>query len=262
MAAAWFAIFPAADWSFHLLAMVNAAIALFAIDRIAKLYLSGDKRLLVLLLLLLMPFYQFHSQRFGANPVLVATWPIATYCFLRAFQTRGLGWSVAAGVAAAAAMLGKYYSIFLIGAFVVAIVLHPARWTYLRSASPWISAIVGLVVLAPHLLWLKTATLTPCEYAYLAHGRSTPSGIIVSIGTYLLGGLAYVALPIAIYAIAVRPDRRLLAQTFWPSDPTGGWWSSCWRRSCCRRRCQRRLSVSSSARCGRCNPGFCCRSCC
>ena len=120
MAAAWFAIFPAADWSFHLLAMVNAAIALFAIDRIAKLYLSGDKRLLVLLLLLLMPFYQFHSQRFGANPVLVATWPIATYCFLRAFQTRGLGWSVAAGVAAAAAMLGKYYSIFLIGAFVAA----------------------------------------------------------------------------------------------------------------------------------------------
>ena len=219
MAAAWFAIFPAADWSFHLLAMVNAAIALFAIDRIAKLYLSGDKRLLVLLLLLLMPFYQFHSQRFGANPVLVATWPIATYCFLRAFQTRGLGWSVAAGVAAAAAMLGKYYSIFLIGAFVAAIVLHPARWTYLRSASPWISAIVGLVVLAPHLLWLKTATLTPFEYAYLAHGRSTPSGIIVSIGTYLLGGLAYVALPIAVYAIAVRPDRRLLAQTFRPSDP-------------------------------------------
>ena len=30
MAAIWFAVFPAADWAFHLLAMVNAAVALFA----------------------------------------------------------------------------------------------------------------------------------------------------------------------------------------------------------------------------------------
>ena len=95
--AAWFAVFPAADWSFHLLAMVNAAVALFAVDRIARLYLSGDKRLLVLLLLLLTPFYQFHAQRFASNQVLLSTWPIATYCFLRAFKTRGLAWSAAAG---------------------------------------------------------------------------------------------------------------------------------------------------------------------
>jgi 4-amino-4-deoxy-L-arabinose transferase-like glycosyltransferase len=219
MAAVWFAVFPAADWSFDLLAMVNAAIALFAVDRIAKLYLSGDKRLLVLLFLLLMPFYQFHGQRFGANAVLLATWPIATYCFLRAFQTRGLGWSVIAGAAAAVAMLGKYYSVYLIGAFAVAIVLHPARWTYLRSPSPWISATAGLIVLAPHLLWLTTAAFTPFEYAYAAHGRSTPGAIIGSIGTYLLGGLSYVALPIAVYAMAVRPSGPLLAQTVWPSDP-------------------------------------------
>jgi len=219
MAAVWFAIFPAADWSFDLLAMVNAAIALFAVDRIAKLYLSGDKRLLVLLLLLLMPFYQFHGQRFGANAVLLATWPIATYCFLRAFRTRGLGWSVAAGAAAAVAMLGKYYSVYLIGAFALAIVLHPARWTYLRSPSPWISATAGLIVLAPHLLWLTTAAFTPFEYAYAAHGRSTPGAIIGSIGTYLLGGLSYVALPLAVYAMAVRPSGPLLAQTVWPSDP-------------------------------------------
>ena len=89
MAAAWFAVFPVADWSFRLLAMTNAAVALLAVDRIARLYLSGDKRLLVPLLLLLTPFYQFHATRFGANQVLLSTWPIATYCFLRAFQTAG-----------------------------------------------------------------------------------------------------------------------------------------------------------------------------
>jgi 4-amino-4-deoxy-L-arabinose transferase-like glycosyltransferase len=218
IAAAWFAIFPVADWSFDLLAMVNAAVALLAVDRIARLYLAGDKRLLVLLFLLLTPFYQFQAQRFASNQTLLSTWPIATYCFLRAFQTRGIAWSVAAGAAAGLAMLGKYYSIYLVGAFVVAALVHPARWTYLRSPSPWISAVVGLLVLAPHLHWLTTTAFSPFDYVYLAHGGSSRAEIIVSVGSYLLGGIAYVALPLIAYAIIVRPTPQLLAETFWPAD--------------------------------------------
>lgn len=219
IATAWFAVLPAADWSFHLLAMVNAAVALFAVDRIARLYVSGDKRLLVLLFLLLTPFYQFHSQRFSTNQVLLTTWPIATYCFLRAFHTRGLVWSAAAGVAAALAMLGKYYSIYLVAAFIVAALAHPARWTYLRSPSPWISAVVGLIVLAPHLLWLTTSPFTPFDYIYAAHGNSSLVAVMVSVGKYLVGGLGYVVLPVLLYAIVVRPDRSVLTQTLWPPDP-------------------------------------------
>jgi 4-amino-4-deoxy-L-arabinose transferase-like glycosyltransferase len=219
MAAAWFAVFPVADWSFRLLAMTNAAVALLAVDRIARLYASGDKRLLVPLLLLLTPFYQFHATRFGANQVLLSTWPIATYCFLRAFQTRGVAWSAAAGAAAGLAMLGKYFSIYLVGAFIVAALAHPARWTYLRSLSPWISAVVGLLVLAPHLHWLTMTAFTPFDYVYVAHRVSSPGEVLTSVATYLLGGIGYVALPIAAYALAVRPDRRLLAETLWPADP-------------------------------------------
>jgi 4-amino-4-deoxy-L-arabinose transferase-like glycosyltransferase len=219
IAANWFTIFPAADWSFHLLAMVNAAVALFAIDRIARLHVSGDKRLLVLLLLLLTPFYQFHGQRFGANQVLLTTWPIATYCFLRAFKTRGIVWSAAAGAAAGLAMLGKYYSIYLVAAFIVAALTHPARWTYLRSPSPWISAAVGLIVLAPHLRWLMTSSFTPFDYIHAAHGNSSLAAVIASVGYYLAGAVGYVALPIALYGLAVRPNRATLAASLSPSDP-------------------------------------------
>ena len=88
--AAWFSVFPIADWAFHLLAMVNTAVAFLASDLIARRYLDGDKRLLVPLLLLLTPFYQFHGQRFSSNQVLLSIWPIATYCSLRSFGTRTL----------------------------------------------------------------------------------------------------------------------------------------------------------------------------
>ena len=86
-AGVWFLVFPATDWSFHLFAMCNSALALYATYLIARRYLDGDKRIVAVLLLLLTPFYQFHGQRFSTNQTLISTWPIATYCFLRAFET-------------------------------------------------------------------------------------------------------------------------------------------------------------------------------
>lgn len=222
IAAAWFSVFPAADWSYHLLAMINAAIALYAIDLIARRYLTGDKRLFVLLFLLLTPSYQFHSVKFSTNQTLLSTWPIAVYCFLRAFETRGVLWSVTAGVAAALAMLGKYYSVYLIAGLVVAALSHPGRWSYLKSPSPWISAIAGLIVLAPHLYynyWLTTSGDMSYERAFRTHGLTSQLEILKNSALYLAGAIGYVAAPLAAYLLAVLPDRRVLARALWPTDP-------------------------------------------
>jgi 4-amino-4-deoxy-L-arabinose transferase-like glycosyltransferase len=219
VAAAWFAIFPTADWSFHLLAMVNAAVAFFAIDLIARRYVDGDKRLLVLLLLLLTPFYQFHGQRFSTNQVLLSTWPIATYCFLRSFESRSLGWSAAAGAAAAIAMLGKYYSILLVLAFVIAALMHPRRFDYLRSPAPWVAAVVGLVVLAPHLHWFFTTGGKTLSYAHQVHGAASMSVLLWRTAYSIVSAFGYILVLLLAYLVVVRPDRRTLRATVWPDDP-------------------------------------------
>ncbi len=219
VAAAWFAVFPAANWSFELLAALNAAVALFAVDLIARRYVAGDRRLLVLLLLLLTPFYQFHSQKFNANAVLLSSWPIATYCFLRAFESRRIGWAVAAGVTAALAMLGKYYSVYLIAGFIIAALYHPRRGDYLRSPSPWVSILSGLAVLAPHLYWLVTTDAAPLRYAVSRHTANSALQELTRTLAYAAGAIGYVLLLIAAYLLAVRPDRRLLTATLWPDDP-------------------------------------------
>ena len=220
IAAAWFSVLPVADWSFHLLAMVNSAIALLGVDLISRRYLSGDKRLLVLLLLVLTPFYQFHGQRFSTNQTLLSTWPIATYCFLRAFESRRSGWAVAAGVAAAAAMLGKYYSIYLIAGFCIAAIMHPERRLYFASSSPWISVAVGMCVLMPHVVWLWRSGWQPFHYAVSVHGADSWWMALTSIGSYVIGALGYVALPVCVYVIASRTDRQALRDAFWPSEPS------------------------------------------
>lgn len=154
VARGWTTLFPATDWSLQLMAMVNAGAGLWAVDLISRRFVSGDKRIMILLLLMLTPAYQFHAQRFNANAILLPLWPLATYCFLRSFETRTPASAAAAGVAAALAMLGKYYSVFLIAAFIAAALMHRSRRAYLTSSAPWISAAAGLIVLGPHLAWL------------------------------------------------------------------------------------------------------------
>src|ERR1700757_400513 len=115
------------------------------------------------------PIYQLFAQRFDANAVLLAVWPIATYCFLRSFETREVKWAIAAGATAALAMLGKYYSVFLIASFLGAAVCHSQRRAYFGSLAPWTSTITGLAALAPHMVWLATTGAMPFAYALERH---------------------------------------------------------------------------------------------
>jgi hypothetical protein len=221
MAAAWFSLFPPTDWAFHLLSMVNAAIGLYSADRIARRSLEGDKRIAVLLLLLLTPFYQFIGQHFGADQTALSTWPIATYCFLRAFETRDLTWSAGAGAAAALAMLGNYYSVFLIAGFAAAVLTHPGCRTYLRSWSPWLSAAVGGIVLAPHVQWFFATGFTTLRDTAALHADVPLAEVLGKDAVYIVEGIAYVGVLLAVYWTAVRPDRGTLRETFWPPDPDG-----------------------------------------
>jgi len=184
--AAWTFVFPLSDWSLQLMAMANAGLALVFVDLISRQFVTGHKRILVLLLLMLTPAYQFHAQRFNANAVLLATWPLATWCFLRAFETRGVLWAVAVGCTTALAMVGKYYSIFLVASFAFAALAHPARRAYFTSASPWISVAVGLAALSPHLYWLATTGASTFTYA-LAHANGSAVSSLGEAKNFLLG---------------------------------------------------------------------------
>lgn len=216
---AWTLVFPVNDWSFHLLAMTNAAVALWMVDLTTRRFAKGDKRAIVLLLLLLLPVYQFQAQRFNANSVLFAVWPLAIYCFLRSFETRTPAWAVAAGLAGALAILGKYYSAFLIVGFVFAAICHPVRRTYFTSVAPWISAGAGLLLLAPHIHWMLTSGTSPFGYALATHGGLTTGRALVSGLTFLLGLAATLVLPGFIWIVMIRTRLGEFLGSFRPLDP-------------------------------------------
>ena len=178
---------------------------------------AGDKRLLVFFLAA-DAVLSFYGQRFSSNQILLY-WPIATYCFLRAYETRALAWAALSGITAALAILGKYYSIYLIAGFVVAAFWHPRRFEYLRSASPWVSVLCGLAVLGPDFHWLATFGPTTVRYAINVHASHSITDESWATLEYAVGGVAYVLLPIGAYVMTVLPDRRMLAAALWPDDP-------------------------------------------
>lgn len=218
IAASWTSVFPPSDWSLQLMAMANAGLALIFVDRIARQFVTGHKRILVLLLLMLTPIYQFHAQRFNANSVLLAAWPLATWCFLRAFETRAPLWAMAFGCATALAMVGKYYSIFLVASFAFAALAHPARRAYFTSASPWISVVVGLAALSPHIHWLTTTGAPTFTYA-LAHANGSAATSLGEARNFLLGLAAAMSMSAVLWVLVAGTRLKRFPADFAAMSP-------------------------------------------
>ncbi len=203
----WFGVFPLAEWSYYLLAMLMPSAALWIVWRLTADYLTIEKRIAGLALLLLVPFFNFHALKFNVNTVLLPAWAATTWWFLRSYTTRSALYAALAGAGAAACMLGKYWSVFLLAGLVVAALIDKRRTGYFRSAAPWTTVAVGAVVLAPHLAWLYQHHFEPFAYAMQVHGDKSFGPTALAALGYLAGSFGYVAIPVIVMLIAARPNR-------------------------------------------------------
>jgi 4-amino-4-deoxy-L-arabinose transferase-like glycosyltransferase len=214
----WFSLVPLSDWTFYLLAMLMPAIALWIFWRLSADYLEIEKRVLGVALLMFVPFYNFHALKFNPNTVLMPTWAATTLCFLRSYRTHRVLYSALTGLGAGACMLGKYWSIFLLAGLAITALIDPRRWSYFRSSAPWLTSAVAIAVLGPHLLWLWQHNFAPFEYAIDKHVAHTFVDTAFKAGSYLVGSVAYVAVPIIFVLLAARPDPATIAEMALPTD--------------------------------------------
>ncbi|HEY1545960.1 MAG TPA: glycosyltransferase family 39 protein [Xanthobacteraceae bacterium] len=215
---AWFSVFPLADWSYYLFAMVVATVTLWIAWRIAGHYLDAEKRVVGLALLTLVPFFNFHALKYNANTVMLPLWAATTALFLRSYETRSRLLAALAGVAAAAAMLGKYWSVVLLLGLGLAAVIDTRRAAYFRSPAPWVTVLAGLAALAPHIVWLVAHDFTPFGYAMDTH-PGTPLECLWSGVNYVIGAAAYVAPPAVLVGLAAWPGPAALRDIAWPLAP-------------------------------------------
>lgn len=214
----WFEIVPVANWSYYLLAMLMPAIALWVIWLISADYLPLEKRVAGLAIMTLVPFFSFHALKFNVNTVLMPLWALTTLFFLRSYTTRSPRAAAFAGIFAAAAMLGKYWSIFLLVGLIIAALVGRRRSKYFRSAAPWITVMVGAALIAPHVIWLAEHDFSTFKYASAVHEAKSFGATVVAALGYLAGSLGYVALPAIIVFVVARVNVATLREMAWPQD--------------------------------------------
>jgi 4-amino-4-deoxy-L-arabinose transferase-like glycosyltransferase len=213
----WFDVFPREDWAYYCFAVLLPTVALWITWRLAARYLPPDKRVAGVVLLTFVPFYNFHAMKFNANTVLTPFWALATWWFLRSFETRRVGWAMLAGIGAAAAMLAKYWSITLLAGLGLAAVTDPRRAVYFSSPAPYVTLAVGTVLLTPNIHWLTAHAFMPFSYAMEAH-PGTPAFALLSAFIFTSNGLAYAVAAIVLCVLATRPNWAAIRDTLWPSE--------------------------------------------
>jgi 4-amino-4-deoxy-L-arabinose transferase-like glycosyltransferase len=216
VAGLWFTIFPRADWAAYLLSMTAVGIGLWVAWRLFARWLDGEKRIAALALLTLIPLLNFHALRFSSTVVIVPLWALTILWFLRSFETWRASDAALAGACAAAALLGNYWSVYLVAGLAGTALLDHRRWSYLRSAAPWVTIGMGLVVLAPHGIWLITHDHPPLRYALGASFGGVSAQAARTALHYLGGAAAYAAVPVAFAILAARPSRPALVDMAWP----------------------------------------------
>jgi hypothetical protein len=167
----------------------------------------------------LVPFYNFHALKLNSNALLAPVGALATWWFLRSFENRRALDAVLAGLAAAIAILDKYWSIFILIGLGTAALTDPRRDVYFRSAAPWLTIAAGLGALAPHVAWLYLNDFTPFRYAMTSHAAGWWGALTSGLG-YVAGAAGYLAAPALIAIAAARPTRSAIADTIWPREPS------------------------------------------
>ena len=208
VAGLWFRFFPVADWATYALAMAVTGSGLVICWLIALHVVDRRRAFFVVVMLALYPIFNFKGFKYNPDLLQLVTLPLLVLAFLHAFEKRTARAGLWLGLAAALALMTKYWVLTMIGAIGLAALLHPDRMKFLRSPAPWVAVVTVVVAMLPHLWWLREVDFVPLTYAADVYGLSDRAQNIQLVFGYIGHNLALLALPVALASLALACAQR------------------------------------------------------
>jgi 4-amino-4-deoxy-L-arabinose transferase-like glycosyltransferase len=226
VAGLWFRMFPVTDWAAYLLAMTTVSCGLVICWMIATRVVDYRRAFFVVVMLAIYPIFNFKGFKFNPDLLQLVTLPLLVLAYLNAFSKRTAASGVWLGIAAALALMTKYWVLTMIGAVGLAALIHPERREFLRSPAPWVAMVVAILALTPHLVWLKDVDFVPLTYAGDVYGHFTRAQTAMLVLGYIEHNLGLLVLPVAMAALALtgislRAPQAALARVWSAGDNTG-----------------------------------------
>ena len=214
----WFGAFPLADWAYFLLSVITLGCGIYLVIELSAEWLGREKLAAVPFLLAAIPFFNFLGLKWDQNSLLIPLWALAMWAMLRALATRHLGWAALAGLAATAAMLTKYWSVFLVAALAFAALADKRRVAYFTSAAPWVTAGVFVLAVAPHAVWLVVENFPPATWVTTRRISTSSAELWGSFGKFVIGSFAYAGVALLLVVGFIRPTHAAIADSWFPWD--------------------------------------------
>jgi 4-amino-4-deoxy-L-arabinose transferase-like glycosyltransferase len=226
IAGLWFKAFPVADWATYLLAMTTVSVGLVISWLIALRVVDYRRAFFVVVMLAIYPIFNFKGFKYNPDLLQLVTLPLLVLAYLHAFEKRTALSGFWLGLAAALALMTKYWVLTMIGAVGLAALIHPDRMKLLRSPAPWVAIVTVVVAMIPHLMWLAEVNFIPLTYAGDVYGHFTRAQTAMLVLGYVEHNLGLLALPVLIAALALvgislrRPSAALAR--IWSPGPNSG----------------------------------------
>lgn len=203
IAGVWFRILPVTDWSTYALAMTVTGFGLVICWLIAVRVVDHRRAMFTVAMLALYPIFTFKGFKYNPDLLQLVTLPLFVLAYLNAFEKRTVPAGVWLGLAAALALMTKYWVLTMIGAAGLAALIHPDRMRFLRSPAPWVAFVVCFAGILPHLWWLKQADFLPLIYADHVYGGQTVGTTLRLASIYLAHNIGLLLIPVAFAGIAL-----------------------------------------------------------
>ena len=197
------------DWIYYLIAQITVLAAFWLVWLLARRLVGGAGALVAVLIVDGLHYFSFTAPKFNHDVIQLPFWALAGLAFHAALRDKRMRDWCLLGVAGGMALWAKYFVVMLAAPLALFLVLDREARPALRTAGPYVAALIALAIALPHLIWLVDHDFLPFKYA---EARAAPVHGFVD---HVLHPLNFVAGQIA----WLLPSGLIALPLVWPRRP-------------------------------------------
>ena len=201
------------DFAYYLLAQAAVVTALWLVWLMARPLTGARGALVAVLIVDGLHYLNYTAAKFNHDVIQLPFWTLAGLAFHRALRGGWLGHWLLLGVAIGMSLWAKYFVAVLAVPLALFILLDRDARKALATPGPYVAAVVALLTMAPHLVWLVQNDFLP--FAYAEH-RALPSrGLIDHVWHPLQFAISQIffLIPSLLIALPLFVPRQTVAAT-------------------------------------------------
>jgi len=201
------------DFAYYLLAQAAVVTALWLVWLMARPLTGALGALVAVLIVDGLHYLNYTAAKFNHDVIQLPFWALAALAFHRALRGGWLGHWLLLGVAIGMSLWAKYFVVVLAVPLALFILLDRDARKALATPGPYVAAVVALLTMAPHLVWLVQNDFLP--FAYAEH-RALPSrGLIDHVWHPLQFAISqtFFLIPSLLIALPLFVPRQTVAAT-------------------------------------------------